>query len=280
MARLQTKKFGNPIITVAENIGTGDNTDVTFTDTLTNRPIIPGTVTVNWTDSTAKSATDNGLGVLSGTGLTSGTINYITGVVDLVFATAPDNATAITCTYSSALVGPYQVTAGSTGVTGASGVTTYEGFLPNTKVVPGSVTFSINFSSSPVTFTDDGNSKLTGSNLSTGFINYFDGYFKFYFSTPPDVAALTCTYKHRHTELHEEVVAPLKEDVNVISIQSSQAGPVRGLLYSSPDEVTYTAVESFYIPAGGTAKVIPVQTNKAYRVVSTNSTMEVIATMV
>jgi hypothetical protein len=281
MARIQTKKFGSAVVTVAENIGTGDNTELIFTDTLINLPVIPGTVTVNWTDGTAKSAVDNGFGVLSGSGLTSGTINYLTGVVNLSFTTAPDNTTAVTCTYSSARVGPFQVTSGSTGVTGVSSVSTYEGFLPNSKVIPKSVTFSINFSAAPVTFTDDGTGKLSGNNLSTGFINYFDGNFKLYFSTPPDAeAALTCTYKHRHTEDHEQVILPLVDDANVISIQPSYSTPIMGALYSSSDEVTYTPVDSFYIPTGGSAKIFAVHTNKAYRLVSANHTIEVVTSMV
>jgi len=281
MSRIQTKKFAAASNAVNESVGTGDNTLVNFSVTLANKPVVPGSVLVKWTDGTAKTATDNGKGVLTGAGLVSGTINYLTGALVLDFTGgAPDNATAITCSYSYALVGPFQVTAGSTGVTGAAGVTVYEGFLPKKHIVPGSVTFSINFSSSPVTFTEDKLGKLTGSNLSSGFINYFDGYFKFYFSTPPDVAAMTCTYKHRDTETHEEVVAKLADDINTISIQSRQDGAVKGFLYSSPDEVTYTAVDYFNIPAGATAKVFAVETNKAYRVVSTGDSLEVVATMV
>lgn len=50
----------------------------------------PGTVTINWTDTQARSVSDNGKGVMAGSA--SGTIDYETGVVDLVFSTLPDPA--------------------------------------------------------------------------------------------------------------------------------------------------------------------------------------------
>ncbi len=88
-----------------ESVGTGNGSTTTFNHTLAgiavstgvNPRVIPGSVTI-----TAGSvvATDNGAGVLSGTGISSGTINYETGAVSITYSTAPANALGITAGYS------------------------------------------------------------------------------------------------------------------------------------------------------------------------------------
>jgi hypothetical protein len=86
----------------AENIGTGDGATLIFDAMLSEIPVRRGTVTINYTiGGTPRTATDNGLGAISGFGLNSAlsTIDYTTGAVHLVFTSAPDNATAITATY-------------------------------------------------------------------------------------------------------------------------------------------------------------------------------------
>jgi phage tail sheath protein FI len=66
--------------------GEGDAAETSFSGTLLNAPIHPGSLTF-----TAGSivATDDGVGGLSGTGVTSGTINYTTGAFTLVLTAAP-----------------------------------------------------------------------------------------------------------------------------------------------------------------------------------------------
>lgn len=86
----------------AENIGTGNGVTLIFNAVLAETPVRRGTVSIGYTiAATPRTATDNGLGAISGFGLNSAlsTINYTTGAVHLVFTTAPDNATAITATY-------------------------------------------------------------------------------------------------------------------------------------------------------------------------------------
>jgi hypothetical protein len=86
----------------AENIGTGNGVTLIFNAVLSEIPVRRGTVSIGYTiAATPRTATDNGLGVISGFGIdnTLSTINYTTGAVHLVFTTAPDNATAITATY-------------------------------------------------------------------------------------------------------------------------------------------------------------------------------------
>ena len=60
-----------------------------FSKTLAYSPVIPGTVTVSATIGAATvTATDDGHGTLSGTGV-SGTIDYDTGAISVTYTTAP-----------------------------------------------------------------------------------------------------------------------------------------------------------------------------------------------
>lgn len=86
----------------SEVIGAGDGSTLVYDATLAHIPVRRGTVSVSYTISaTPHTATDNGLGVLTGTDLNSAssTIDYTTGAIHLVFTVAPDNATDITATY-------------------------------------------------------------------------------------------------------------------------------------------------------------------------------------
>lgn len=87
-----------------ENVGTGTGAQLVFNDILTNIPVRRGTLSVTYTIGAAPfTATDNGLGVISGTNLNSAasSINYTNGAIQLTFTTAPDNATAILATYDA-----------------------------------------------------------------------------------------------------------------------------------------------------------------------------------
>lgn len=86
----------------AEVIGAGNGVTLVYSDTLDHIPVRRGTISVTYTiAATPHTATDNGLGVISGTSVNSAlsTINYTTGAIHLVFTAAPDNATNITATY-------------------------------------------------------------------------------------------------------------------------------------------------------------------------------------
>lgn len=81
---------------------TGNGSTTTFTGTLTQKPLVPGTVTFTQYTSTgaivnntvnglsvSQAVTDNGTGGLLGPNVTSGSINYATGAYSLTFTTAP-----------------------------------------------------------------------------------------------------------------------------------------------------------------------------------------------
>jgi len=87
---------------VAEAVGTGGGTDKTFTKTLANVPILPGSVAV--TDET-EAFTDDGYGRLTGDAAGTGTINYTSGALSVSFHAAPTLAQEITADYERDVVG-------------------------------------------------------------------------------------------------------------------------------------------------------------------------------
>lgn len=89
-------------------MGTGNGTTKVFSTTLANVPLAPFYVYAGSfpTGGGELSAVDNGLGVLSTTGLT-GTVNYSTGVLTLTFTAAPPAAAKIQAYYLNAF--PYRV---------------------------------------------------------------------------------------------------------------------------------------------------------------------------
>lgn len=167
-----------------------------FSGTLSNTLIVPGSVTITVTISAAAvNITDNGQGVLAGTNVT-GTINYQTGAWTLVLVTAPDNSSSILAVYRYFHLTPTQITSGTTTITGATGITKYIGKTAYGNIIPGTVTLTINYSSSGHNITDDGNGNLTSANTTYGFIDYNTGDIVIQFSTAPDnTAAMTATYK-------------------------------------------------------------------------------------
>lgn len=91
--------------TSGETYGTGNGATTTFAHTLagvagstgSSPKVLPGSVTVT---AGAVTATDNGAGVFTGTGIASGTINYTTGACSITYSAAPANAQAINAAYS------------------------------------------------------------------------------------------------------------------------------------------------------------------------------------
>ena len=91
---------GTAIPVTGEGVGTGNGTTVTFTHTAAHIPVNPSSVTIT---AGSVTATDDGNGNLTGTGIATGsTINYTTGAVSITYTTAPANSTAITMAYSYA----------------------------------------------------------------------------------------------------------------------------------------------------------------------------------
>jgi hypothetical protein len=79
-----------------EILGVGDATAVTFTSTLDFVPVKASTVIVS---AGSISGTDNGLGVIAGTGI-SGTVDYATGAISVTFTAAPAAAVNVIASYS------------------------------------------------------------------------------------------------------------------------------------------------------------------------------------
>lgn len=208
--------------------------------------------------------TDNGEGILSGNTIT-GTINYGTGAYSLSFTTAPKNTTDITGVYSYVGVSPVQVTAADTTKRGASGVLIYEGSLL-TNIIQGSVSFAINFSSSPVTLSDDEYGNITGTNLSYGYVDYETGYFKLVFTTSPDAAAtLSATYQHRNSTVHEELLDTKYEDCNLVVVRNTNSTAQYFQLSVSDDNKSSTYVGSYYVSPGA-FKVVQLLPKRYYRI--------------
>lgn len=72
--------------TAPETVGTADDTTKTFTCTLANTPIVKGSVTI---DTASWDATEKGAGVFTGSGVDTGTIDYMTGALSITYDTAP-----------------------------------------------------------------------------------------------------------------------------------------------------------------------------------------------
>lgn len=86
-------------VDVVIGAGTGSETD--FDYTAKNIPVKKSSIIIKYTiGSSDYEATDDGLGIISGTECT-GTIDYSTGVVALTFSTAPDNETNVTMSYTT-----------------------------------------------------------------------------------------------------------------------------------------------------------------------------------
>lgn len=75
------------------SLGTGNGVQTVFSSTLTTTPIYPTSVLV--TGGAGQSGTDNGAGLITGTGISSGTINYDTGAITVTFSAAVPNLTAV-----------------------------------------------------------------------------------------------------------------------------------------------------------------------------------------
>lgn len=85
-----------------QQIGTGNGSATTFSGTLNDKPVCPGSVTVT---AGSVEGTDDENGNIKGTGISSGYINYKTGAITVTFSSAPANGTAIKVAYANKPVG-------------------------------------------------------------------------------------------------------------------------------------------------------------------------------
>jgi phage tail sheath protein FI len=88
-----------PTYNLAEWLDDGDGALVTFSGTLRNPTVQSGTLEIV---AGAITATDNGDGTLSGTGVTSATIDYTTGAWSITYAVAPTGGVPIISNYYTA----------------------------------------------------------------------------------------------------------------------------------------------------------------------------------
>jgi len=76
-----------------QTIGTGTGSQATFTATLTQVAVSAGNV---WVTAGPVAGTDDGNGSITGTGISSGTVNYATGLISVTFQVPPPVGTAVT----------------------------------------------------------------------------------------------------------------------------------------------------------------------------------------
>ena len=85
---------------IIESLGTGNDVLVTFGATLSTTPILPYSVEIV-ADTIV--GVDDGNGIISGTGISSGTIDYATGVISVTYDVAPATAVDISTSYRDTL---------------------------------------------------------------------------------------------------------------------------------------------------------------------------------
>lgn len=167
--------------------------NVTRKFTLANVPLTPGSVSIGYTtNSIARTATDDGNGVLTGTGVT-GKVNYTTGAVEMKFTTYMP-ATTVDLSVDYTKIVPLVITDppkyGSVSVAAAMTIDLPDG------IVPGSLAVSLPIKSahtniSQVNVTDNGsglltlaagqvldsenNAAATSGNQTIGTVNYTTG---------------------------------------------------------------------------------------------------------
>lgn len=159
-----------------ESLGTGDGIEDSFNGTLTNTQVVRNTLTIL---AGGVTATDDGSGVLTGTDVDSGSIDYDTGAWSITYDAPPGDGTPITANYSY-------------------GKWSFTGTLADPAVDPLSLTFSATVGSSTKTASDNGSGSVTGdSGNITGSIVYASGLWTLDFMTPPDASTtITAAYDH------------------------------------------------------------------------------------
>lgn len=96
-----SRKFASDQV-IGESLATGNGVATSITGTLARKPVIAGSVTINYTiGSTTYEATDDGAGGFTGTNINTGSsaINYTTSAYTIVVTTAYDNYSAVTADY-------------------------------------------------------------------------------------------------------------------------------------------------------------------------------------
>ncbi len=216
-----------------ELFGTGDGTTTTFSHTMQNPPVLPGSLTVT---AGSVTATDNGQGTLTGTGVSSGSINYSTGAATITYSTAPASGTAITANYSKGAT----ITAESIG---AAGSTTYSHTMASIPVLLNSVAILVGGS---VVANDDGLGNLVGSGVTSGSIDYDTGDLTITFSTPTGGAVTTNYTLGVYAAVGAQRDATFDEKTHAVDVSSKEAREKQYL----PGEYSATVTaNNLYVPS-------------------------------
>jgi hypothetical protein len=167
---MTTPPGGQKIFSIQPNqgqvIGTGNNSALGFSGTLTT-PVLPNSVRV-----TAGSvvAFDNGTGGITGSGITSGTIDYTTGAISINYSSHPATGVQVLVSYDTLIASSIPPTESLVLGTGNGSTLTFAGTL-TTPVLPGSVQVTAD----TVVGLDDEAGTITGSGITAGSINYGTG---------------------------------------------------------------------------------------------------------
>jgi hypothetical protein len=170
--------------------GVGDGVEDTFAFYVGTASVRPSTFTLSHTYSgTGETGTDNGSGVISGDNISSATINYETGLVNVTFTNPPDLSTNISVSYtvdSYVEIEREEVLANGDGATALFS----DKFTALQRVRPYSVRITAVFSGDTYHFWDDGSgafSEIEGSGkLTSGTIVYSTGEIDLEFASAPD----------------------------------------------------------------------------------------------
>lgn len=243
----------------AESLGSPDGIETSFTGTLSGKTTVPGSVEVTATVGASEVIiSDDGKGNLSADGVT-GTVDYDSGDFSLTFTTAPDDASNLTADYTR-LVSPVNSVAdedlGNPEALGSTNA--YDNKLrfaattANKGIIPGTFSGTVNFSSSPVTISDDGRGNLSGDNIQSGTISYDTGEILLVFTTDPDNgAALEVDYSYvQETSSSKQLEKDVSGKFVVVVYNENESGDVAVNLSKSDDQITWNSVASAIVPVG------------------------------
>lgn len=105
---------GSGATSPVSRVGAINSVNVLYTGTISKAPIVPGSVTIAYTSTTAKVITDDGAGALTGhvDGSGTNTIDYETGAFSFKASAAPDDATSILVSWTQIFGTPEMVSKG------------------------------------------------------------------------------------------------------------------------------------------------------------------------
>ncbi len=194
-----------------EKLEEGDGTTEIFTGTLNNSLLIKNFVEISYTsDAIAYTITDNGKGILSGTGAT-GTINYTTGYYSIIF-------------YKDIEITDELIDSGA--------INSIDQFLSHNIISPTTFILDYWFEGTNYTVTDDGAGNLTGTGITVATISYTTGELDITFSSATDVGKnIICDYTY------EENTTPDNNSNILVNYQIIEINPTEAGLYNASDNM-------------------------------------------